>query len=165
MSAELNKTVAEASLDNLHGIIEPDAIGFFPLTPGWVMVLFLLLALLFHWSVQAYKRYKQSHYRREALKELAAYKNNNNEQTIALLSLAKRVGIAAYGRKEVAKLSGNSWWDYMQTHSKAKVNTGLREEIDKLLYDATYTGNSALHDNIRQCVSLWIKTHRVNRDV
>jgi len=165
MSVDLNKTMAEASLDNLHDIILPDAVGFFPLAPGWVMVLLLLLALLFHFALQKYKQYKKSQYRREALKELTLYTQESKEHTIALLSLAKRVGIAAYGRKVVAKFSGNSWWDFMEKHSKTKMNTELREEIDTLLYDASYTTNSALHDNVAECVSLWIKTHKVKKDV
>lgn len=165
MPTDMNKTIQEASLENLHDIIMPDAVGLFPLSPGWVVILLLLMALLFHFTLQRYKRYKKSQYRREALKELPLYAKEGRVHTIALLSLAKRVGIAAYGRKEVAKLSSNDWWDFMQTHSKAKVNTGLREEIDKLLYDATFTVNIDLHNNIRQCVSLWIKTHRANKDV
>ena len=52
MSTDMNKTIAEASLDNLHDIIMPDAVGLFPLAPGWVMVLLLLLALLFHFIFQ-----------------------------------------------------------------------------------------------------------------
>lgn len=161
----MNKTIAETSLDNLHDIILPDAIGFFPPAPGWTIVVLLLLALLFHLALQRYKYYKKSEYRREALKESVLYTKESKEHTIALLSLAKRVGIAAYGRKEVAKLSANSWWDFMENHSKVKVNSDLREEIDTLLYDASYTMNSALHDNVRESVSLWIKTHKVDRDV
>ncbi len=34
MSVKMNQTIAEASLDNLHDIIIPPAIGFFPLAPG-----------------------------------------------------------------------------------------------------------------------------------
>ena len=125
----------------------------------------LFFALLFHFALRRYKQYKKSQYRREALKELVIYTQESRDHTIALLSLAKRVGIAAYGRKEVTKLSADSWWDFMENHSKVKVNTELREKIDKLLYDASYTMNSALYDNVEECVSLWIKTHRMGRDV
>jgi len=165
MSVDRNKTIAEASLDNLHDISLPDAIGFFPLAPGWWMVSWLLLALLFHFLLQRYKQYKKSQYRREALTELGTYTQNNKEHTLALLSLAKRVGIAAYGRKVVAKLSSNDWWDFMEKNSSTKVNRELREEIDRLLYDASYTLSDTSHEKVEKAVSLWIKTHKGQKDV
>lgn len=165
MSIDMNQTIAEASLDNLHDIIIPDAAGLFPLAPGWVMVLLLVLALLFHFILQGYKHYKKSQYRREALQELVIYAKESKGNTVALLSLAKRVGIAAYGRKEVAKLSANNWWDFMEEHSKVKVNSGLRQEIEKLLYNEAYELSDALHSEVRESVVTWIKTHRRDGDV
>ena len=60
MPIDMNQTIAEASLDNLNDIIVPDAVGFFPLAPGWVIVILLVLALLFHFAFMAYSRYKRS---------------------------------------------------------------------------------------------------------
>lgn len=165
MSVDMNKTIADGSLDNLHDIFVPDALGFFPLAPGWIMVLLLLMALLFHFSAQLYKHYIKSQYRRNALKELDAYKQQSKENAIALLSLAKRVAIAAYGREEVAKLYDDTWWDFMAKYSKVKVSTRSSEEIKKLLYDESYTMNSVLQDDIIKFVTLWIKTHKVASDV
>ncbi|MEA3455153.1 MAG: DUF4381 domain-containing protein [Campylobacterota bacterium] len=165
MPADMNKSIAEASLDHLNDIIVPDAIGFFPLAPGWYMVLLLLISLFFYGSAQVYKYYKKSQYRREALEELSLYQANDKEQTIAMLLLAKRVGIAAYGRQEVANLSGDSWWDFMEEHSMAKVDTGMRQEISALLYDAAYTMDNRLFGNVKESVLLWIKTHGTDRDV
>ena len=48
MSVDMNKTIAEASLDNFHYIIVPDAVGYFPPAPGWYVLALLALALLFH---------------------------------------------------------------------------------------------------------------------
>lgn len=165
MSVDMNKTIAEASLDNMYDIINPDAVGFFPLAPGWYIVLFLLLALLFHFTIQAYKYYKRSLYRREALKELGTYRQYGKENAIALLSLAKRVAIAAYGREEVVKFYDEPWWEFIEKHSKAHVRRQEREDIAKLLYDESYAMNSVLHDNILKFVTLWIKTHKVQSDV
>lgn len=165
----MNQTIQEASLDNLHDIIIPDAVSIFPLAPGWVIVALLFFALLFHFVIQRYKHYKKSQYRREALKELVFYKENgkknSKEDAIVLLALAKRVGIAAYGRENIANLSEDGWWDFMQKHSKATVNTELRQEIAKLLYEEAYIMNSVLNDNITQLVTLWVKTHKTDSHV
>jgi len=161
----MNKTIAEASLDNLHDIIVPEAVGFLPPAPGWTIVLLLLLALLFHTLVKVYTHYKRSLYRREALKELGTYRQQSKKNASSLLLLAKRVGIAAYGREVIVKLYDDAWWDFMEKHSKANVSQEVRGDISKLLYDETYTMNSELQDNIITFVTLWINTHKGQSDV
>ena len=161
----MNKTIAEASLDNLHDIIIPDAIGFFPPAPGWYILGLLLFALLFHFTLRFYARYKKSLYRREALKELDRYQGENKEETLQLLSLAKRVAIVAYGREESATLSGESWWNYMEQHSKVNISKALRDEMSKLLYDETYESDSSHYRTIKIFVREWIKTHKVEQYV
>jgi len=165
MAVDMNKTIAEASLDNLHDIIVPEAIGFFPPAPGWYIIGLLLLALLFHWAIQGYKKYQKSQYKRDALKELETYSQSNKEEVIALLSLAKRVGIAAFGRPNIAKHSDDSWWDFMEQYSKAKVPSKLRIALSKLLYDSRYSMENGLYEETKTVVAVWIKTHKENKDV
>jgi len=165
MSVDMNKTIAEASLDNLHDIIIPDAVGYLPPAPGWYVLGLLVLALLSHFSVGFYKRYEKSLYRREALDELGSYEEQGKDETLHLLTLAKRVAIIAYGREEIAKLSGDSWWDFMEQHSKAKVSKELRVQIANLLYDKAYEPNSVDYSAIKEFVTLWIKTHKVSDHV
>ena len=99
------------------------------------------------------------------MKELDSYKKQSKENAIASLSLAKRVAITAYGRENIAKLYDDTWWDFVEYHSKAKVSTQAREGIAKLLYDGSYALNTVLQDDIINLVTLWIKTHKVERDV
>lgn len=160
MPQDMNKTIAEASLDNLHDIIVPDAVGFFPLSSGWMIVLLLALTLLFHFSFLAYKRYQKTLYKREALKEV-----EKESDLLTLLSLAKRVGIAAYGRDKIALLSSESWWDFMQMHSDVKVEQALRTEIEKCLYYAPYEIDKSMLEKVKRMVIIWIKTHKVGSDV
>ncbi len=161
MSAELNQTIAEASLDNLHDIIVPDAIGFFPLAPGWYILFLLLLTLLFHFGYQKYKVYESERYKRDAKKELEALNDKNRANTIALLGLAKKVGIVAYGREAIVKLHRDEWWDFMEVHSKVSVNPDIRESIAKLLYEENVAFDDSVYDAVFLMVSQWIKTHKV----
>jgi len=165
MSAELNQTIEAASLDNLHDIIAPDAIGFFPLAPGWYIVLLLFLTLLFHLAWKRYKLYKKEQYKRDALAELSGLREQSKMNSIRLLSLAKRVAISAYERENIAKLSEDAWWDFMQTHSKAKISTELRKNIHTLLYEEDANVYDNLHAHVLNVVSEWIKTHKVLSDV
>lgn len=165
MSVDMNKTIAEASLDNLHDIIVPDAVGLFPLAQGWYMVALLGLALLFHVAVRRYAQYKKRLYKREALREISTYSSKNKETVLALLALAKRVGIAAYGREKIAPLSGESWWDFMENHSRVKIRRELRDTIATLLYDDSAKSSVSDFNAIKSLTTLWIKTHRVSEHV
>jgi len=161
VSAELNQTIAEASLDNLHDILVPDAIGFFPLAPGWYILSLLLLTLLFHFGYQRYKLYEREQYRRDAEEELEALNDKNRENAIALLGLAKRVAISAYGREIIATLDGDRWWDFMETHSKTSMDADLRISIKRLLYEEGVDFDTSVFDAVFLMVSQWIETHTV----
>jgi hypothetical protein len=160
MPVEMNQTIAEASLDNLHDIIVPEGVGFFPLSSGWIIVLLLMLTLMFHFGVQAYKRYQHTRYKRDALEAL-----ENESDLLQLLSLAKRVGIAAYGREKIAVLWGDTWWDFMAFHSNVKVDKTLRSEITKDLYNEHYSMDAKMLEKVKAFVRVWIKTHKVESDV
>jgi hypothetical protein len=160
VSAELNQTIAEASLDKLHDIMVPDAIGFFPLAPGWYILFLLLVTLLFHFGYRKYKVYESEQYRRDAEEELEALNDKNRENTIALLDLAKRVGLSAYGREIIAKLHGDTWWDFMEDHSKVSVSTELRASIEKLLYEEGVAFDENVFDAVFLMLSQWVETHK-----
>ena len=161
MSVDMNKTIAEASLDNLHDILVPDTVGFFPLAPGWYIVLLLLLSLLFHFGYRYYQAYKKEQYRRDAEEELEAVNDKNRDNTIALLGLAKRVGLSAYGREVIVPLHGDVWWDFIEAHSEASVGADLRVSIQKLLYEEGVDFDACVFDAVFLMVSQWIETHTV----
>lgn len=162
MSVDLNQTIAQASLKNLNDIIVPEAVGLFPLAPGWIIVILLATSLLFHFVFKAYSRYKRSLYKREALQELESYTKESREEILALLALAKRVAIASYGRTEIAQLSGESWWDFMEQHSKVKVHKEIRAYLSNILYDVSKQGETSNYTEVKRMVALWIKTHKGN---
>jgi len=161
----MNQTIAEASLDNLNDIIVPHTVGFFPLAPGWYIVLLLLVSLSFYFGYKQYKAYEKEQYRRDAEEELEALNDKNRENTIALLGLAKRVGIVAYGRENIATIHGDSWWDFMEAHSKSSVEADLRKSIQRLLYEENIAFDACVFDAVFLMVSQWIETHEVVSDV
>ena len=161
MSVDMNRTIAEASLDNLNDISVPSLVGFFPLAPGWYIVFLLIVALLFHFAYKRYKSYEKEQYRRDAEEELEALNDKNRDNTIALLSLAKRVGISAYGRETIVPLNRDAWWDFMEEHSNATVNSETRASIEKLLYEEGVAFDVCVFDAVFLMVSQWIETHKV----
>jgi len=164
MSVDMNRTMAEASLDNLHDIMVPEPVGLFPLAPGWIVLILLLLTLLFHFGWQRYLVYRKEQYRREALDELQALKESGREHTLALLGLAKRTGISAYCRERVAILSDDAWWDFMQSESRAKIPESLREVLVPFLYSDKDLDSRSYH-TLFTVVETWTKTHKGLSDV
>jgi len=165
MSVDLNQTIADASLDNLHDIIVPESIGFFPMAEGWFALLLVLLALLFHLLWKGWSTYKAKQYRREALAELDNYAVISKENGIAMLSLAKRVAFVCYGRKDVAPLSKHSWWDFMEKHSKVKLSDAFRNSLKKLLYEKDYMLNKQENETLKESIKVWIHTHKEDKNV
>ena len=147
-----------ADINNLHDIITPEPIGIYPFANGWVILILIALSLLLSYSINRYSKYKKNRYRREAKKEWKSLKKAKD--TKALLSLNKRVAISAYGRDEVAILSGNEWWDFMQSHSSVKLDNDIRELIDDILYSQRELTHKEI-DTITLISKEWIDTHFV----
>jgi hypothetical protein len=93
----------------------PDAVGWWPLAPGWWVVLAIVVAALGYGAWRQYKRWRFNAPRRYALRELARfeaeYLEHRNPVTLSKqLSQLLRRGMLAYApRDEVAGLTGEEW--------------------------------------------------------
>ena len=162
MESNVSEALKSAgSLDLMHDIVLPAEITFFPMASGWYLILALLLLWVLHKGFEFYAHYKKNLYRREALEALINIKNDaENEKAIHMLSLMKRVAIECFGREKVAALSDDSWWNFMESHSKVKVSNELRSYAKTLLYDVKVKKDSNATHALEEVVKVWIKTHR-----
>ena len=93
----------------------PDAIGWWPLAPGWWGVIALLVLVLGYTLWRAYRRWRFNGPRRYAMRELARYEHEYlvHRDPVTLgkqLSELLRRGMLAYApREEVAGLTGSEW--------------------------------------------------------
>jgi hypothetical protein len=93
----------------------PDAIGFWPLAPGWWVMLAIVAAVLGYVAWRLHKRWLSDAPRRHALRELARfeaeYLEHRNPVTLGKqLSELLRRGMLAYApREQVAGLTGEAW--------------------------------------------------------
>jgi len=93
----------------------PEAIGWWPLAPGWWVVLAIAAAGLGYISWRLYKRWQFHAPRRYALRELARFEaeyleHRNPAMLGKQLSELLRRGVLAYApRAEVAGLTGEAW--------------------------------------------------------
>jgi len=93
----------------------PDAIGWWPLAPGWWVVVAILGAVLGYILLRTYRRWQFNAPRRYAMRELARYEaeyleHRNPVMLGKQLSELLRRGMLAYApRDEVAGLTGGDW--------------------------------------------------------
>ncbi len=99
----------------LRGLHLPDAIGWWPLAPGWWLVIALLVLGLGLLLRDALRRHARSRARRHALRQLeqytVAFAGHGNAVTlgIEISELLRRAMLAYAPRGDVAGLTGEAW--------------------------------------------------------
>ncbi|MBX2857341.1 MAG: DUF4381 domain-containing protein [Cellvibrionaceae bacterium] len=153
-------------LAQLHDIIHPEAVSWWPLSVGWWIVILSTLtaaALALRWL---FKRRKLSRYRRQALKMLEQIPLNDNQtanyaQQIAVL--LKRCFFAAYpqSRPFAAKIHGDQWAQLL-VKTKGEAHNAATIQWSKVLYSPQPAAQDTPHitSHIKQFARQWIKQHK-----
>jgi len=109
----------------LRGLQLPDAVGWWPLAPGWWLLIMLLVfgaGLLLR---DALRRRSRSAARRHALRQLqqytAAYADHGNAVALGIevSELLRRAMLAYAPRADVAGLTGEAWLAWLDRDLKA----------------------------------------------
>ena len=97
----------------------PEAIGWWPLAPGWWFLIALAAAGVMYLLFLQFRKWQHNAVRRIALRELARirtdYEAGMDAQSLAkALSALLRRGMLAYApRSEVAGLTGDDWLEWL----------------------------------------------------
>lgn len=141
-----------ASLQNLHDIVIPPPIPFWPPAPGWYLVAALLLGGIAWLVVRLVGRHRRNAYRRAALAELAGASTLTQ-----LVEILKRTALAAYPRRQVAGLTGEAWTRWLAETADREVPPPVAEVLTRGVYARS-------DDRDRSEVSAfcagWIRRHR-----
>tara|TARA_B100001113_G_scaffold119404_1_gene97533 strand:+ start:602 stop:1093 length:492 start_codon:yes stop_codon:yes gene_type:complete len=103
----------------LRDIRYPSEIDWWPMAPGWWIVIILIVTLLFVVILKLYQKYNENKARRAALSWLKNIQNDNiirsdtKELTKTLSTLLRRTMLAYLPRNEVANLVGDRWLDFL----------------------------------------------------
>ena len=152
-------------LANLHPLREPDLLGWWPMAPGWWLLLGIVLLCLISASYFLIRRYRANAYRRRALAQLLVLHtqytaDQDRSQYIAQTNaLLKSVALRSYPPTEVAANSGAQWLAFL--------NRGLRpgDQFQEGFATATYQkvcpeiDMEALYQSARS----WIRRHEAAR--
>jgi hypothetical protein len=124
-----------------------------------------VLAYGIHVGLKYWSLYQKNLYRREALEVLSTLDEEDTSKEIStLLGLMKRVGLQYFGRERVAALSDDSWWNFIEKHSKAKVDVEVRELSQKILYSPYAEATAEDVKRVSKVAKVWITTHKGEED-
>jgi hypothetical protein len=154
-----------ASLQNLHDIVTPGPLPWWPPAPGWyvliVMVAITLLVLLW----KAWRHWLRNRYRGEALRELARIGQGGPAGDLREAPvLLKRAALSAWPRKAVASLVGEDWYRFLDESAQTdRFQGGAGVLLDRLAYrtdaDPALTEQEAAE--VLDAARMWLKRHRV----
>ncbi|MCC9609050.1 DUF4381 domain-containing protein [Blastopirellula sp. JC732] len=112
------------SLDQLHEIVLPPPVPWFPLAPGWYVLFALLLALVVWGVCAAWKSWRANAYRRAALEQLKGC------QTITAISeTLRRTALAIAPRATIAPLVGEAWADWLASRADCAMPPEVRRQL------------------------------------
>lgn len=148
----MNETAT--SLDRLHDIVLRPAVAWWPLAPGWYVLLavILLVAALLGWRI--WKRWQANAYRRAALRELQAL-----HDAPAIAELLRRTALAVVPRHVVAAKTGASWADWIARQSSEAMSPEVRELLTAGIYGRPATDRDV--DALRDFARGWIARHHL----
>ncbi|WP_269581197.1 DUF4381 domain-containing protein [Roseibium sp. Sym1] len=139
-------------LNRLTEPIDPPPISMMPQTWGWAALGGLLLLALLSLAIRAYRHHRANAYRREALAKLKAA--SNDPARIALI--LRRAALAAYPRRDVAGLTGQSWLAFLNRTGRGVLFEGAP---GRLLLKAPYRAAQRVPE-LEKLAERWIRSHR-----
>lgn len=142
------------SLNQLHDLVLPQAIPWWPLAPGWY-VLFGLLVLVVLWrAYRLWIRWHANGYRRAALRELQAA-----QDITAIAALLRRTALAVVPRAEVAAKTGAAWVNWLAQ----QCSEAMPVEVQKQLIFGSYDRPGAEKESalLRSYAASWISRHQL----
>jgi hypothetical protein len=139
-------------LKQLHDIHLPVPIGWWPLAPGWYLVLALVLCGIGFAGRYLYKKQQR---RRFYQRILQTY---HQQTTLAsAMVLLKRVATYTYPQENIAALQGQAWLNFLMRTAKT---FQLSTAEQKSLLDAPYQKNVNDESALLKRLETWLEQQR-----
>lgn len=146
-----------ASLRNLHDLVPPAEIGWWPLAPGWYFVGTLFFVIAVWLGLRFWRQWQGDAYRRAALKEL-----EKATETVEVAAILRRTALASVQRGEVAPKTGDDWTNWLATCLPEPMPEEVRRALGTSLYGAEV--DSRLPRPLREYAARWIRHHSFDPD-
>ena len=156
-------SAATNPLDQLRDIHLPEPILWWPLAPGW-WLLIIMAVVLAAWLVRTlYNKYSARLYRRQALKRLEQLAELESQQQLhQLFELLKQTANSAYPSLHPGSLGAEAFISFLISSCNKEVFQQLDFDLQQALYSGSSTtaDNSAQRDRLYRDARTWIKYHQ-----
>lgn len=146
-------------LDQLAPLREPTAIGWWPLAPGWWLLLIIGVLLIGILSAALLKLWQKNKYRRVASRQLKTLQAHDRPTVAQINRLLKATALRTWPEREVAALHGAEWLERLGQSAPKAGNSWMRalEQV----YRAPSTPAS---DELLLGTAKWIRHHSAHRN-
>lgn len=139
-------------LRNLHDIVVPDAVPWWPPAPGWFVVFALVLGIGLVMSIRRYRAWKSDAYRRAALREL-----ETADSIPRIAEILRRAALAIAPRETIAALQGEEWTRWLADRLTKPVPADAAALLAESIYDPQ--SSTADPDALRRFARDWLRHH------
>jgi hypothetical protein len=153
------------SLAQLRDIQLPEPISWWPLAPGW-WVLIILATGIFGWAgLLLIKRYRANLYRRQAALKLGQITTQpdftSNQKLVLVFEILKQTINSAYPEKNVSSRDITRFVEFLQLSCNVPIFEDLPADLNSILYgkDATVQNSNELLEKLLVSAAIWIKKH------
>lgn len=149
-------------LSQLHDILLPEAIGWWPLAPGWWALLLLLLGLVAFMLYRQRRHHRRNRYRVQALAELAIIADtpDNSGFLQACSLLLRRTALTAQPHRFPVDIQGAGWLAWLDHHCP-EVHAGFSTGAGQVLLSGLYQRQPTVdREALQSLVATWIRHHR-----
>ena len=141
------------SLDRLHDLALPPEVPWWPLAPGWYVLIVLALAAAGWLAFRAWKHWRSNAYRRAALQELMSL-----DTPADIAELLRRTALAVSPRSSVAEKTGSAWLDWLAAQLHEPMPESVRVQLTTGVYGRPSTTLDLTH--LRAYATRWITSHQ-----
>lgn len=146
-------------------VIPPEGISWLPQTAGWLWLAIALSGVIAYYAWRAIKNWYHNRYRREAISRLRALAQSPGSADLVsdINRILKITALVAYSRENVAKLSGQTWADFLNRQCE---QPPFNAEQQLLLASAIYRNAATNRQTTQQLMAasmLWVSQHKAPR--
>ncbi len=173
LPVQASQAPSKNPLDQLRDIHLPEQIDQFPSAPGWWILLAIIIVAIGYYFYRVYRYHRAIRILKPARIEIAALRRLRIEQVSAhsiadLSALIKRICLIYFPNRNVASLTGNKWFDFLNNNARSKNSSNaIFSDAEMALFNrAAYQqnpniGNSQwlqLLASSEQCIENIVKT-------
>lgn len=152
-------------LDELADIQLPEGVSWWPLAPGWWIL--IALAIIIATAIYCWRRHHQRNaYRQLALAELQqAYQNFQQQASTAIYlqkvsNILRRTAMSAYPKSFNSSIKGDDWLSWLDTHCPATQDSFAQGTGRALLVGPYQQAPQVDIDALHQLCTHWVLQHR-----